>query len=161
RLVFPSDRTITVNIVYQISILTFIVNLIRLPYNALILAREKLHVYAVISIIEATLQLVIVYFLFLSNDKLVLYSVLTLVVSILVQLIYVWYCQKNFNETKLHIAKERKLLIELLSFSGWNLIGNIAAVARNQGINLVISVFYGVTVNAVYAISIQVQNAVG
>lgn len=161
KMVFPEDRTYSVNVVYQFSILTFIVNLTQLPYNALILARQKMQIYAFFSFVDTVLKLAILYLLFFGEDKLILYSILIFIVTVIVKLIYQLYCQKYFKETKLYLVKDRSYLKELLFFSGWNLFGNIAAVARNQGINLVLNLFFGVTLNAAYAIAIQVQNAVG
>lgn len=161
KLVFPKEKLVAVNVVYQLSILTFIVNLTQLPYNALVLAREKMHVYAYISFIDTVLKLVALYFLFLSESKLILYSVLILFATLLVRVIYQIYCNRNFPETKFIYVRDKRYVGELLTFSGWSLFGNIAAVARNQGINLVLNIIYGVTINATYAIAIQVQNAVG
>src|SRR5690606_16583737 len=161
RLVFPEEKSFSVNVVYQFSILTFLVNITQLPYNALILAREKMQIYTYVTILDTVLKLIILYFLFLADDKLILYSILVFVVTVTVQIVYHIYCHKNFEETKINFIKDKKYLKELLSFSGWNLFGNIAAVARNQGINLVLNVFFGVVLNAAYAIAIQVQNAIG
>ncbi|MGS2764947.1 MATE family efflux transporter [Sinomicrobium sp. M5D2P9] len=161
RLVFPEEKTFSVNVVYQFSILTFLVNLTQLPYNALILAREKMQVYTYVTILDTILKLAILYLLFLGENKLILYSILVFVVTVIVQLVYHIYCHKRFEETKINFTRDKEYLKELLSFSGWNLFGNIAAVARNQGINLVLNIFFGVMLNAAYAIAIQVQNAVG
>jgi len=161
RLVFPEEKAFSVNVVYQFSILTFLVNLTQLPYNALILAREKMHIYTYVSFLDMILKLAILYLLFLGENKLILYSGLVFVVTVIVQVVYHIYCHKHFEETKINFVKDKKYLKELLSFSGWNLFGNIAAVARNQGINIVLNIFFGVLVNAAYGIAIQVQNAVG
>lgn len=161
RLVFPPEKSFSVNVVYQFSILTFLVNLTQLPYNALILAREKMQVYTYVSFLDTGLKLLVLYLLFLSENKLILYSGLVFAVTVIVQVVYHVYCHKRFEETKINFTKDKKYLKELLSFSGWNLFGNIAGVARNQGINLVLNIFFGVLLNAAYAIAIQVQNAVG
>jgi len=161
RLVFPEEKSFSVNVVYQFSILTFLVNLTQLPYNALILAREKMQVYTYVTILDTTLKLAVLYLLFLGENKLILYSGLVFTVTVIVQVVYHVYCHKRFEETRISFTKDKKYLKELLSFSGWNLFGNIAAVARNQGINLVLNIFFGVILNAAYAIAIQVQNAVG
>lgn len=161
RLVFPPEKSFSVNVVYQFSILTFLVNLTQLPYNALILAREKMQVYTYVSFLDTGLKLLVLYLLFLSENKLILYSGLVFAVTVIVQVVYHVYCHKRFEETKINFTKDKKYLKELLSFSGWSLFGNIAGVARNQGINLVLNIFFGVLVNAAYGIAIQVQNAVG
>lgn len=161
RLVFPAEKSFSVNVVYQFSILTFLVNLTQLPYNALILAREKMQVYTYVSFLDTGLKLLVLYLLFLSENKLILYSGLVFAVTVIVQVVYHVYCHKRFEETKINFTRDKEYLKELLSFSGWSLFGNIAGVARNQGINLVLNIFFGVLVNAAYGIAIQVQNAVG
>lgn len=161
KMIFPAERKHSVLVVFHLSVLTFIINLTRLPYNALILAKEKMEIYALFSLLEAGLQLGIVYLLVFANDKLILYALLMLGVSIIVQLMYQSYCRRKFSETRFIMVNDRKYLKELLTFSGWNLFGNIAAVARTQGLSIIINLFYGVMVNAAHAISIQVQNAAG
>lgn len=161
RLVFPLEKTFSVNVVYQFSIFTFLVNLTQLPYNALILAREKMQIYTYVSFLDTILKLLVLYLLFLGENKLILYSGLIFASTAIVQIIYHAYCHKRFEETKIYFIRDKEYLKELLAFSGWNLFGNIASVARNQGINLVLNTFFGVLLNAAYAIAIQVQNAVG
>lgn len=161
KLVFPIEKLHSVNIVYQLSVVTFFINIIQLPYNALVLAHEEMQVYTYISFLDSILKLIILYFLQLGGDKLILYAVLVLLVSVLVQIVYVWYCQSKFEETKIEVVSDMKYLKELSAFSGWNLFGNIASVAKNQGINLVLNLFFGVTLNAAFALTNQVQNAIG
>lgn len=159
KLSFPADKSFSVNVVYQFTILTFLLNLTQLPYNALILAREKMQIFTVITLLDTLLKLGILYLLFLSENKIVLYSILIFITTIIVQLTYQLYCQRYFKETKLYLVKDRTYLKELLSFSGWNLFGNIAAVARSQGLNLMLNASFGFTLNAAYSISNQVQIA--
>ncbi|WLD24698.1 MATE family efflux transporter [Flavobacterium dauae] len=161
RLVFPPEKSFSVNVVYQFSILTFLVNLTQLPYNALILAREKMQVYTYVSFLDTILKLVVLYLLFLGENKLILYSGLIFAATVIVQIVYHVYCHKRFEETKINFTRDKEYLKELLSFSGWNLFGSIAVVARNQGVNLVLNVFFGLVINAAFSISILVQNAVG
>lgn len=161
RLVFPPEKTFSVNVVYQFSILTFLVNLTQLPYNALILAREKMQIYTYVSFLDTILKLVVLYLLFLSENKLILYSGLIFASTVIVQVVYHVYCHKRFEETRINFTRDKEYLKELLAFSGWNLFGNIASVARNQGVNMVLNIFFGVLLNAAYGIANQVQNAVG
>src|SRR5690554_2432956 len=98
RLVFPAEKSFSVNVVYQFSILTFLVNLTQLPYNALILAREKMQVYTYVSFLDTGLKLLVLYLLFLSENKLILYSGLVFAVTVIVQVVYHVYCHKRFEE---------------------------------------------------------------
>ncbi|MEC4086892.1 MATE family efflux transporter [Myroides odoratimimus] len=160
KMVFPEDRLYAINVVYQFTVLTFLFNIIQVPYNALIIARERMQVYAYVSIIEAILKLGIVFLLVLGNDKLILYSILTFVVAFVIRLVYQLYCQKQFKESKYRFEYDKDYYKELLAYSGWNLFGNFAAVARGQGVNMVLNLFFGTVVNAAYGITMQVQGAV-
>src|SRR5690606_28695332 len=101
KLVFPSDRAIAVNIVYQFSILTFLLNIIQVPYNALLVAREKMDIYAYVSLIEVSLKLVAVALLtYFGSDKLVTFAILTFVMAFVIRMIYQIYCHRKFQESK-------------------------------------------------------------
>jgi len=154
-------QTYAVNVVFQFSILTFLLSIIQVPYNSLIMAHERMKVYAYMSILEAILKLGAVFTLMLiSTNKLVIYAGLTFVVSLVVRILYQMYCRKEFEESKYHFAYDGLYFRELISYSGWNLFGNIAAVAKGQGLNLVLNLFFGTVVNAAYAITNQMASAV-
>lgn len=159
---FPENRIVAVNIVYQLTIVTFLFSLFQNPYNALIIVREKMSVFSFLSILDALLKFscVLVLFYFPFKDNLIAYAVSFTVVGVLIFTLYKIYCNKKFKESVLTLKLEREYIKEMLFFSGWNLFGNIAAVARNQGINVVLNVFYGTVVNAAYGITMQVQSAV-
>ena len=156
-----SDRLYAANWVLQCSILTFVINLISVPYNASIIAHEHMKAFAYISIVEVILKLVAVFvlsiFLF---DKLIVYAVLLLVVSLGIRLIYGIYCSHHFAECHYHFIYEKKLLREMTSFAGWNFIGSTSGVLRDQGVNILINIFYGPAVNAARGIAVQVNTAV-
>ncbi|MGL4583180.1 MAG: oligosaccharide flippase family protein, partial [Flavobacterium sp.] len=160
KMVFPDDRLYAVNVVYQFSILTFLLAIVQVPYNALIIARERMKVYAYVSILEAGLKLAIVFILILGEDKLILYSILIFVVAFVIRMIYQLYCQRQFKESKYRFEYDKEYFGELLAYSGWNLFGNFAAVARGQGVNMVLNLFFGTVVNAAYGITMQIQGAV-
>lgn len=161
KMVFPENRLVAVHFVYQFSVLTFLVTIVQVPYDALIQAREKMKIYALVSIVEAILKLLIVYLLiYFGNDKLITFSVLTFIVAVIIRLIYQIYCRKEFEESKYHFDFDKNYFIELLSYSGWNLFGSLAVVARGQGSNIILNLFYGTNINAAYGIGTQVQTAV-
>lgn len=161
KMVFPIERTLAVNVVYQFSVFSFLLGIIQVPYNALIIARERMNVYAYVSILEVILKLIIVFLLvYLGNDKLITYAILTFLVSFIIRVIYQVYCRKHFKESKYKFEYDKVYYRELISYSGWSLFGNIAAVARGQGINLVLNLFFGTIVNAAYGITLTVQGAV-
>src|SRR5690554_168901 len=161
KMVFPSERSLAVNVVYQFSIFSFLLGIIQVPYNALIIARERMNVYAYVSILEVILKLIIVFMLvYFGSDKLITYAILTFVVSFIIRMVYQIYCRKNFKESKYKFEYDKQYYRELMSYSGWSLFGNIAAVARGQGINVVLNLFFGTVVNAAYGITLTVQGAV-
>lgn len=157
----PLERITAANWVLQCSLLTFIINLISVPYNAMIIAHEKMQIFASISIIESILKLVIVYLLYLSTyDKLIVYSILLLSVSILIRMLYKIYSERKFKDGRYHIVHDKFLVRNMLSFSGWNFFGSGAAIINTHGINILMNLFFDVTVNAARGIATQVNSAV-
>jgi len=161
KLNLPIERMSAINWVYQFSIFTFLVSTIQVPYDAFIIAKEKMKVYAYMSIVEVFLKLIIVYLIFVFNiDKLIFYSFLLFLVSFISSTVHKLYCKNYFEETIYRFHYEKGLYIKLISFSGWNLFGNIAGVVRGQGSNILLNIFFGTALNAAYGISLQVQSAV-
>lgn len=157
----PEGRIGAANFVLQCSIITTVISLITVPYNATIIAHEHMAVFAYFSIIEAVLKLSIAYLLYISDfDKLMIYAVLILFVSILMQLLYSFYCRRKFEETHFRLGLDKKLFREMASFAGWSFVGNTSTMLNTHGVNMLINVFFGVKVNAARAIAIQVENAV-
>lgn len=157
----PEGRMIAANWVYQCSVATFIINLLSIPYNASIISHEKMGVFAYISILEAVLKILLVCLLFfIKVDKLILYSVLMLFVAGIIRLIYGVYCKRKFSECTYRSVYDRSLIKGMTSFAGWNFFGQGANVICGQGINILMNIFYGVTVNAARGIAQQVKGTV-
>lgn len=161
KLVIPSERLTAANWVYQCSLLSLIVTIICVPYRAIVVAHEKMYIYAYFGIIEAILKLVIVYLLLVSDiDKLILYGILHLCVSLIVP-IWNWaYCQKRFIECvfKLHINVQ--MFREMMSFSIWTMIGSLGFSFKDQFLNIIMNLFLGPTINAARGITTQVNGIV-
>ncbi len=156
----PIERMAAAHWVYQFSILSFAITVLTIPYNAIIIAHENMRVYAYVSIVEVILKFVIAYTLiFYSADKLKLYAVLMLLVTIINSLIYIVVCKQKYAETEFLFFWDKKLLKTLLSYSGWNLFGSVAGVFGNQGVNILLNIFFGPAVNAARAIAYQVKSA--
>jgi O-antigen/teichoic acid export membrane protein len=161
RMNIALERMTAANWVYQCSLITFCVNLISIPYNATIIAHEKMNVFAYISILDALLQLIIVFLLpWILFDKLIIYAILMLFISVIIRIIYGQYCNKQFQECKFVFCKDKSLYKEMTSFAGWTFIGSSSAVLMRQGVNILINIFHGVTVNAARGIATQVEQAV-
>lgn len=156
----PAGRLYAANWVYQITIFTFAVNILRVPYNALIIAHERMSFYAYISIVEGTLKLLLVFLLnYIIFDKLILFSILIMGVNILVLFVYIFHCTHKYILSRYTRIWDLSLYKQLLSFSGWSVFGGVANVAKIQGVNVLINIFCGVGVNAAVAVSNQVTNA--
>lgn len=160
KLEIPADRMSATNFVYQLAILTTCVNIIRIPYNASIIANERMSFFAYVSIVETFLKLAVVWALAITpGDKLVIYSFLLLLVAIVIDIAYWYYCQRFLLANKFYLKTNKKLFVELTSFSVWNLFGGLADIGYKQGTNIILNLFWGVSINAVLGITNQIRNA--
>lgn len=160
KLVFPEERKLAANCVYQFSIISFCINITKVPYNATIIAHEKMSAYAYISIIEVILNLIMAYCLVIvSYDKLIIYGACVLAIQIVIRGIYQLYCKRHYKECQVRFFWNKELYYEMTGFAGWNLFGSIAWMMRDQGINILLNIFFGPIVNASRSIATQVSNA--
>jgi O-antigen/teichoic acid export membrane protein len=161
QLTIPSGRMGAAQWVYQFSILAMMVNMVSVPYNAMIIAHERMNVFAWVSIAEVSLKLFIVFMLqWFGFDKLKFYAVLTFCVSLIIRFIYGFYCSRQFKESRFRYFWDKSLFKTLVSYAGWNLWGNIAAVLKDQGVNVLLNMFFGPVINAARGIAYQVSSAV-
>lgn len=161
QLKLPEGRAGAAVWIYHFAVLSFMLSIYQVPYNALIFARERMNIYAYLSIVEVTLKLLIVFLLnWIIFDKLILYGILTFSVSLFMIVFYRIYCWKHYDETHFEFVKDKSLYKTLISYSGWNLFGNIAVVAKSQGVTILLNIFFGTVVNAAQAISNQISGAV-
>lgn len=156
----PEGREVAANWVYQFSIIVSILNIIRSPYNAAIIAHEHMSFYAYVSIIEIILKLAIVYMVYLFSDRLVAYAFLMMMVTLIVLGAYYIFCKKKYAICKYKFEYNKKRYMALASFSGWSLFGSLANMGASQGINIILNMFFGVAVNAAMGIANQVNAAV-
>lgn len=161
KLIIPDNRLSAANWCFQFSIVTFCSRLITIPYNASIIAHERMKAFAYVSIIEGLGKLGISYLIMISaDDRLVFYAILICLLQLSIQAIYRMYCKKHFEECSYHFIYEKKLFKQLLSYSSWGFIGSTSGILRNQGINILINLFFGPAINAARAVSNQVLHAV-
>ncbi len=157
KLVIPDGRMHAAQILYQVSILTFIISVFKAPFAALITAYEKMSVYAVFSIVETVLKLGIVFVIMVAKcDKLILYSWLMMVIILFDFSLYVVFCKKRIPTTDIGFNWSKEALKKMLSFSTWSTIGTLAYTLKSQGINIVLNLFFGTVVNAARGIASQV-----
>lgn len=161
KMQIPVDRMDAAMWVYQLSVLSAVLSIMMVPYNAAIIAHEKMSAFAWITLLDAILKLVIVFLLVvIPYDKLIIYALLFFLVSVVDQLIYVIYCFKHFPESHSGFLWNNIILKEMSSFAGWSLFGNLAGVAFTQGVNILLNIFFGPVVNAARGVAVQVQSIV-
>ena len=153
----PQDRLEACRWVYQLSIGSFLASVVSIPYRAIITAKEKMKVYAYCSVVEAALKLGIVFLLSLSPiDRLVFYALMMLIVSLGTNGFYIFYCRRFYPECRYDWHCDKALAREILSFNGWGVLGSMAAIGKNQGVNILLNMFFGPAVNAARGLANQV-----
>ncbi len=157
----PADRMFAAHVVFQFSLFSTILGIITTPYDAVIIANERMDVYAVLSLIDGVLKLLIVLllplFLF---DKLIVYGILLFVVVLFIRLATFVYCKKHFEECKLHKVYDKQIFRHMVIFAGWQFFGNSAFTVAQNGLNLILNVFGGTVLNAARGVAYQVRSAV-
>lgn len=135
--------------------------IIQVPYVAMIMAYERMSVYACIEIINVLLKLVIVISLiYITFDKLIIYGLLLLISTLLISVIYGTYCIRKIDSCRFCLLGDKKLIYSMFTFSGWDLYGNASVLARTQGVNILLNMFFGAVLNAASGIASQIQTAV-
>ncbi|MBM6721328.1 lipopolysaccharide biosynthesis protein [Bacteroides gallinaceum] len=157
----PPDRMIAANWVLCCSLLMFCINLISLPYNACIIAHERMAAFAYVSILDATLRLLVCYLITVSPfDKLISYAVLLVIVALIIRIVYGIYCNRRFEECHYRLVYDRSLLKQMGSFAGWQFLANGCWLFNTQGVNILINMFFGVALNAARGVATQVDGAI-
>lgn len=161
QMTIPPERMDAARWVYQFTVLSFMMTMFTIPYNASIIAHERMNIYAWVSVLEVMLKLLIVYLLVIfSFDKLKLYAVLMFAVTSIITFVYRTYCKRKFDECNHSFYWDKGLFKEIVGYSGWNLFGALAGVFNNQGVNIILNIFFGPLVNAAQAIAYQVNGAI-
>ncbi len=158
----PKAKMVAVNIIYQLAILSTVINIIRVPYNSSIIAYEKMSFYASVSIVEAILRLcgvLLLQYLFVAH-LLEIYSSVFFIAASVVFFIYKYYCTIKFPTCKFSFVWDKKVFFQMLSFSVWSMVGGAGNIAAQQGVSIILNIFFGVVVNAAVAITYQVGQAV-
>ena len=162
RMNIPAGREFAANVVYQLSIISCMLSLTQVPYTACIIAHEKMDVYAYVGIVEVTFKLLLVILLLYVPfaDNLIAYAIILAIWSIGLQIWYRYYCYRRFSESHLMIVKDKTIYKSMLSYSLWDFVGQFCGTGNSQGLNILINMFFGVTVNAARTIAFQVENAI-
>lgn len=161
KMVIPEERFFAAQILYQFTIVTSFISILYVPYNAVIIAHEKMSAFAYISIMDVFFKLFIALSLaYAPFDKLVFFGLLSALVGVLDIAIYFIYCKRNFSETKFCFYWNWEIFKKMGSFTGWSLVGNFSYIFYTQGLNLILNLFCGPAVNAARGIAVQVENAI-
>lgn len=161
KMTIPESRMDAAYWVFQCSIITFIISVVSSPYQALIIAKEKMNIYSIVGIVDVILKLILVYLLvFVDIDKLKLYSMLMVAVTISCQSVYALYSFCSYRETHLSLMLDKNIVRSVLSFSTWSVFGSLSFICNSQGVNLILNVFFGPIVNAAYMIGNQIKTTV-
>jgi O-antigen/teichoic acid export membrane protein len=161
KMIIPTERMNAARFVFHSAALSSIFNIIQIPYTASVFSHEKMDVYAYIEIFITLLKLIAVFILLkVSFDQLIAYSFFLVIISLISLLTYSLYTSKYFKECQYGITKEKKIIYPMLSFSSWDLYGNMSNIARSQGVNMLLNIFFGPALNAAYGIAIAIQGAV-
>ena len=161
KLVIPEARMNAANWCYQLSVFSFIIGLISIPYNAVIIAHEKMSAFAYISILEAVGKLTVAWLLLVNPiDRLIFYAILIVLIAFAVRLMYTWYCKKHFDECAYRFVYDKSLFKKMFGFAGWNFFGAGSWILMTQGVNILMNLYFGVAINAARGIAVQVDSAV-
>ena len=161
KMVLPPERLYAANWCFQLSVISFCLNLIQVPYNAAIVAHEDMKTFAYVSIFEGVAKLGICFLIMYSPfDRLIFYAILLFVISLIIRIVYQVYCRRHYAECKYYFVLDKTFLRQIFSYTGWHLIGNGSAILRNQGVNIVLNLFFGPVLNAAKGVGSQVQHVV-
>lgn len=158
RLVFPYDKAESVNQIFHLSMLTFLCSILTIPYNAIIIANGNMKLYGAIGILEIFLKILgLLGLVFITYDKLRLYALITFINTFLISAVYFYLCRLKYSYCYFKFFLDKSLFKEIIVYTSWNFFGSISGVLSNQGINILLNLFYGPSVNSVRAISYQVS----
>lgn len=161
KMQIPINRIDVAFWILQFSFISSFLNMINTPYTGLIVAHERMNIYAYLSIIDVLAKLAIVFFIQITTwDHLLTYGLLSLIINIFSFLIYRFYCVRSFTESHIKFIFDKPLFKELSNYFGWSIAGNVALAFNGQGINIVLNMFFGPAVNAARGIAYQVQNVI-
>ena len=161
KMEIPVERMTAANIIYQISIITCVMQIIMTPFVSTVTAHEKISAFSYLSVFDVSLRLLLVIALsYLNGDKLIYYGIIVLIIFSLDLTFYFVYARRSFSEVRFSCVINYQQLKKIGSFAGWSMFGNLAYVLSTQGVNIILNIFFGPTVNAARAVTTQVQSAI-
>lgn len=157
----PFDRVDEAIYIFHIILISTIVNAFKTPFYAVVMAHEKMNIFAMISVVEAILKFFVAYLLMITSfDKLIFYTYLLLTINLLITVTYILYCIKKHQELQIKFGFNKEIFKSIIGFTGWNTMGGLAYITSTQGLNIIFNMFYGIVLNAAMAIAYQVNAAI-
>lgn len=161
KMVIPAERMDVSFVLFQLSVATTMLTIISVPYNASIISHEKMGAFAYISISDVILKLLICYAVVYSPwDHLLVYGILLFITQVVNQIVFIIYCRCKFSECRFRTLWDKQLSKEMVGFAGWNMAGNLGFICYTQGLNILINMFFGPSVNAARGIAVRVQGII-
>lgn len=161
HMVLPAGRLVAASFCFHFSVFNFCTNIITIPYNAAIIAHERMKVFAYVSLFEGIAKLLVCFLIMYTPfDRLVFYGLLLLVIQLCVRATYQLYCKKNFEECSYTFVIDRVLITQIFAYTSWQLLGHTSRVLKNQGVDLLLNSFFGPVLNAAKGIANQVQGTI-
>lgn len=158
-MVIPEERLFAANIVYQAAVLSSLVVIMQTPYSGIVLAKEHMDFYAYVSIADILLKMIVAILIqYVSQDKLIVYALLLLLITIIDWVIYFVFFKRHFK-FKIELHYDKGMMKNLLSFSGWSLAGTMIFMLKGQGVNMLLNFFFGPLINAAFGLASQVSSA--
>ena len=158
KMIIPDDRKFASVFIYHSSILNFVFLILQAPFIGAVLAHERMNFFALMSVFDAMMKLLIIFMApIFGRDNLIIYGCLFTMISLLDLICYYLYTKNNFQEIRIHVVRDKHLFYSMMNFSGWNLFGSLAGVLKEQGINLILNLFFGPVVNAARGIANQIN----
>jgi len=160
KMTIPEEQLNAAFWILQFSIITTCINFTQIPFNASIISHENMSIFAYVGLYEAFSKLGIAYFIQLNHGhRLILYGLLLMVNTVLILSFYRFYTYRHYTECRFRLIKDFSLYRKLINYSGWDLFGNFGSVCQNQGMNIILNIFFGPAVNAARAVAFQIQNS--
>lgn len=157
----PEGREFAANMVYQATVVSLVFTILSVPYNASIIAHEEMGYFALVVVIDAFLKLAICFLIMIGDsDRLIIYGWLMMGVNILNFVLYAVYCIIRYSETGFRLMYNKFLFREMLSYTSWTVVGQMAIVGTNQGNNILMNMFHSVTANAAMGVANQLNHAI-
>lgn len=161
QLNIESEQMKTANIVYQLSLASFVIELLGVPFYSLVVAHEKMKLFAFNAILGVLLKLILALLIAKAFiDKTIFYATGMFVISVIIQLVYVLYSRKHFEECKYRYSFEKDIFTQMFSFGGWNLLTSATLMLRSQGLNVLLNIFFGTAVNAAFSVARQIEGTI-